>query len=81
MWQVVYKKKRHDGTQELSLRDAAGGGERQGRAIVDADSERTLSEEGLNPFDEFNMNAVGSYVNAELTMIDRVKRLRKVEKH
>ncbi len=31
-----------------------------GRAIVDADSERTLCEEGITQTDDFNVNAVGS---------------------
>ncbi len=54
------KKQEQKRPKDRSLRDAAGGGEGQGQAIVDTDSERTLGEEGLNPFDDFNMNAVGS---------------------
>ncbi len=60
IWQVVYKKQEQKRSKDRSLRDAAGGGEGQGQAIVGADSERTLCEEGLNLFDDLNVDAVGS---------------------
>ncbi len=55
-----FKKQEQERPKGRSLQDTAGGGEGQGRAIVDADSERTLCEEGLNPFDDFTANDVGS---------------------